>query len=376
MTNRGSSLVAKKKGGAEMCVGAVLVLLPLVLLPYQPMSVLSLSIRDYLTRLLFMLAFVAGFYILSKGLRKRSLSQKLMQLAGLFDTGRRIPLEMAAELLKCNLNILVGDVRAMQRLKLVVGLYADLYRKELVYTGQEGNPPPPPPTDDVHAITLKEVHKKPATPLYAFGLVWAAYALFFPFYRPLDLAITLILALIAFFHISWTAPARVVIIKVPAAVPTPVETGNQQLDEMLRGVHTHLATLKALERSVDGKMKTSVSDLLQTTERIIEQVKKTPGKSSEMRQFFNYTLPTTINLLNNYQELRAQPVQGQNISAALTKIEGMTCTIVDAFHRQLDALFADQSLNIAVEIEVMNQMFKQSGSMKDIYADFGGNKNG
>ena len=360
-----NSLIVKKKGGAEMSFGVVFVLLPLVLLPYQPMNALSLSVRDYFLRLLFMLAFVAGFWMLTRGLRKRGLTEKLLRLQGLFDNTRRVPLELAAELLKCSLTTLVGDVRAMQRLKLVGGLYADLYRKELVYTGEGGNPPPP--TDEAGGPTLREIHKKPALPFYAFGLVWAAYALFFPFYRPLDLVIALILALIAFFRTSWSAPARVVIVEVPPVAEGPVETGNRALDEMLRGVQSHLSTLRKLERSVDGRMKESVGDLLQTTEKIIEQVKKKPGKSGEMRQFFNYTLPTTINLLGNYEELRAQPVQGKNITAALSKIEGMTCTIVDAFHRQLDALFADEALNIAVEIEVMSQMLRQGGDMKDMY---------
>jgi len=128
--------------------------------------------------------------------------------------------------------------------------------------------------------------------------------------------------------------------------------------------------LRRLEKSIGGKLSGQIQDILNTTERIIEQVKKHPEKSRDMRQFFNYTLPTTIGLLQNYDELRAQPVQGKNIAAALEKIEGMMCTIVDAFHRQLDALFADKALNISVELEVMGQMLKSGADMKSMYDDF------
>ena len=373
MANTNGKLVITKKGGPELVFGAVLMLLPLVLLPYRPVSVTGNVIADYVVRFVLMAVFIVGFRLLADGSRKRKLYQKLLRLQGLFDDSHRTPLSMAASLLGCSLSRLVSDVRAMQKLGLIEGFYADLLRGDLVYTGDAAVIFSPPPEESVQPA-LREKHRKSALPFYMFALVWATYALFFPFYRTIDLAAALILSLVAFFHTAWSAPPRILIFEVPPVIPTPMQTGNEALDEMLRGIEGHMNTLRRLEYSLEGKVALHTRDILRTTEQIVEQVKKHPEKTSEMRQFFNYTLPTTINLLQNYEELRAQPVQGQNISATIAKIEDMMCSIVEAFHRQHDALFADKALNIAVEIDVMSKMLNTGGGMKEMHSDFSQNK--
>ncbi|MCL2857414.1 MAG: 5-bromo-4-chloroindolyl phosphate hydrolysis family protein [Oscillospiraceae bacterium] len=358
MPNVGGELVIKKKGGAEMVLGAVLVLFPLILLPYRPAGVGGLPAMDYFVRLVLMVAFLWGLRMLISGIRKRSLYQKLLRMQGLFDNTNRVSIKKPSELLGCSLTRLVGDVRAMQKFKMVKGLYADLWRGDLVYTGDK--PPIDIPAEDGATPALREEHKKSASPIYAFGFVWAAYAFFFPFYRPLDLALAFVVAAVAFFQVSWSSPARAVILEVVAPIPEPVQTGNQALDDMLIAVSGHMQTLHRLERSISAPVDERVRDLIRTTEQIVEQVKKHPQKARDIRQFMGYTLPTTINLLQSYEELCAQPVEGKNITASKKKIEGMMCTIADAFHRQLDALFADKALNIEVELEVMSQMLKNN----------------
>jgi len=385
MANTGGKLAIKKKGGAEMVFGAVFVLLPLVLLPYLPAYAMTFSVRDYFIRFLLMLLFIKGARMLLTGIRKHKLHQKLLRLQGLFDSSDRVPLSMAADLLGCSLTTLVGDVRAMQKLGIVQGLSIDLPRKNIVYQSSkedfptlsriistardiiyagEKTPDAPPPILPQDGVTLREEQRKSALPIYAFGLSWAACAIFLPFYRPLDFVVALILALIAFLRVSWSTPPRAVIVEVLPVITPPVQTGNHTLDQMLHAVQPQMETLRGLERTIGRKMQEPVRDILRTSEQIIEQVKQHPGKSGEVRQFFNYTLPTTLSLLQSYQELCAQPVQGENITAALSKIEGMTCKIVGAFHRQLDALFADKALNIAVELEVMDQMLRSDDDIK------------
>jgi len=362
MANVGGRLVAKKKGGAEMVLGTLLMLFPLVLLPYRPAGMGGLSVIDYLIRLVLMLVFLGGARALLGGIRKRKLYQKLLRMQGLFDSGNRVPLKKSADLLGCSISRLVDDVRAMQKYKIVQGLYADLLRGDLVYTA--GAPHKSIPLSEGGDPAFREEHKKSAAPIYAFGFVWAAYAFFFPFYRPIDLALALIVAIVAFLQVGWSNPTRAVILEVVAPIPEPMQTGNQALDEMLGTVEGHMQTLKRLERSINAPVDEQVRDLIRTTEQITEQVKRNPGKVRDIRQFLNYTLPTTLNLLQSYEELCAQPVEGQNITAAKKKIEGMMCTIAGAFHRQLDALFADKALNIEVELDVMGQMLKDSDDLK------------
>ena len=57
----------------------------------------------------------------------------------------------------------------------------------------------------------------------------------------------------------------------------------------------------------------------------------------------------------------AAGVSGANIDGTMGKIETMMNTVVVAFDRQLDALFADEALDISTDITVMEQMLAREG---------------
>ena len=54
-------------------------------------------------------------------------------------------------------------------------------------------------------------------------------------------------------------------------------------------------------------------------------------------------------------------VAGANIDGTMGKIESMLDTVTAAYDKQLDALFADEALDISAEITVMEQMLCQEG---------------
>lgn len=54
-------------------------------------------------------------------------------------------------------------------------------------------------------------------------------------------------------------------------------------------------------------------------------------------------------------------MSGTNIDGTMGKIEHMMDTIVRAFDKQLDALFADEALDISADITVMEQLLAQEG---------------
>lgn len=145
-------------------------------------------------------------------------------------------------------------------------------------------------------------------------------------------------------------------------------TGNAELDKTLTDVAQQLAQLRRLlnlYKKTLGKMYPPTQAVVTITEQIIEQVQKNPACANGMNQFFSYTFPTTVKLVQRYCELRQEPLQGQNIKTSLRKIENMMDTIVGVFHRQLDALFQKEALDIEVEIQVMRTMFSQD----EIFAD-------
>ncbi|MCD7927642.1 MAG: hypothetical protein LUF80_02095, partial [Oscillospiraceae bacterium] len=57
----------------------------------------------------------------------------------------------------------------------------------------------------------------------------------------------------------------------------------------------------------------------------------------------------------------AQGVEGENISAAKGRIEGMMDKVVEGFEAQLDRLFQDSAMDIAADVAVLEKMLEQDG---------------
>ena len=72
----------------------------------------------------------------------------------------------------------------------------------------------------------------------------------------------------------------------------------------------------------------------------------------------------TIKLLNAYEELDRQPVQGNNILNSKKEIEDTLDTLNDAFMMLLDDLFEDTAVDVSSDISVLKTMLAQEGLKK------------
>lgn len=104
----------------------------------------------------------------------------------------------------------------------------------------------------------------------------------------------------------------------------------------------------------------SILDLSASTQQIINLLESNPEKASNCRQIVTYTLPTTVKLLKTYDDMSKQAVQGPNITQSMTQIREMSSKVAASFCQELDALYQDQSLDISVDIEVMESILKNS----------------
>ena len=78
-----------------------------------------------------------------------------------------------------------------------------------------------------------------------------------------------------------------------------------------------------------------------------------------------YYLPTTIKLLDAYEDLDAQPVQGENIITAKREIEKNNRHADVAFEKLLDDLFQDTAWDLSSDISVLQTMLAQEGLTED-----------
>lgn len=129
--------------------------------------------------------------------------------------------------------------------------------------------------------------------------------------------------------------------------------------EYIRHIH------RANDAIPDPVMSEKLARLELIMTKIFRQVEKDPDVASDLHKFMNYYLPTTTKLVDAYQELTEQPVDGENITGTKKEIEDTLDTINAAFEKLLDRFFQDTAWDISTDITVMKTMLAQEGLVED-----------
>lgn len=108
------------------------------------------------------------------------------------------------------------------------------------------------------------------------------------------------------------------------------------------------------------------------TANIFDYVKEHPEKKGSIRMLMNYYLPTTLKLLTSYANIERVGVAGDNMRKSKESIEETLDMLVFAFEKELDRLYASESIDINSDIEVLEKMLQKDGITKgwsdDIYS--------
>jgi len=108
-------------------------------------------------------------------------------------------------------------------------------------------------------------------------------------------------------------------------------------------------------------MSAKIDHIGEITSKIFVYLREKPDKEGQLRSFLSYYLPTTLKILRAYAQMEAQGIEGENIKAAKSRIEGMMDKVVDGFEKQLDRLFQDDAMDIATDVEVLERMLDKDG---------------
>lgn len=111
----------------------------------------------------------------------------------------------------------------------------------------------------------------------------------------------------------------------------------------------------------DLAVKRKIRDIMEISDKIIRDAKEDPSDVPQIKKFLDYYLPTTIKLLNTYDRMGQQGIEGENITGTMQRIEDMLDTAVASYKKLLDGLFADQAMDIETDISVMNTMLRREG---------------
>ena len=128
----------------------------------------------------------------------------------------------------------------------------------------------------------------------------------------------------------------------------------------------YVRRIKAANDAIPGEViSAKISRMELLVDRIFDRVEQNPDSVNDMRRMMDYYLPTTMKLLEAYEELDAQPVQGENIISSKKEIEDTIDTLNIAFEKLLDSLFQDTAWDVSSDISVLHTMLAQEGLTED-----------
>lgn len=207
--------------------------------------------------------------------------------------------------------------------------------------------------------------------IYAFALTWVAFALTVPLYETWQLITALISSFLVAFVVWRIGKKKDEKLaekeqaeqqkQAPKAEPAKKSYG-AEVDAVLAEGNKALAEMGRLYASIkDTNVRIKINEIMRITDKITQDAIDDPSDIPQIKKFLNYYLPTTIKLLNAYDRMSAQGIEGENLDKSMKNIDEMLDTVIEAYKKRLDSLFANQALDIETDIEVMNSMLAREG---------------
>ena len=211
--------------------------------------------------------------------------------------------------------------------------------------------------------TVKRKKKSRVAPIYAVALVWVAFSLFYPLISTPRIIAAAVISVVVF------AAASAFIKKkygeeyeeIPQPEPEPVSYGPEVDAIVAEGKRAQQELGRLYASIANPEIKKKIRDIMEISDKIVQDAIEDPGDVPQIKKFLDYYLPTTIKLLNAYDRMGSQGIEGSNISGTMSSIEEMLDTANAAYRKLLDSLFANQAMDIETDISVMNTLLKREG---------------
>ena len=127
--------------------------------------------------------------------------------------------------------------------------------------------------------------------------------------------------------------------------------------------------LEKIRRSNDAipgeEISRKISRMELIVQKIFERAKAHPEIIPDLNRLMDYYLPMTVKLLNAYEDMDSQPIQGENIASSKKEIEDTIDTLNVAFEKLLDSVFEDTAIDVSSDISVLNTVLAQEGLTED-----------
>ncbi|MBR6570971.1 MAG: 5-bromo-4-chloroindolyl phosphate hydrolysis family protein [Clostridia bacterium] len=140
------------------------------------------------------------------------------------------------------------------------------------------------------------------------------------------------------------------------------DTGNPEVDALLeKGREMITEIRKENDLIPDSSLSSKLDTLENQCAEIFRVVYDKPAKASQIRKFMEYYLPTTLKMVKGYRMLDERGVTGQEAVNARARIDDALGVVLQGCEKMLDKLYQDDVLDLATDIDVLQQMLKRDG---------------
>ena len=101
-------------------------------------------------------------------------------------------------------------------------------------------------------------------------------------------------------------------------------------------------------------MRTSPNKII----KISDALKSKPEKFNEHKKIFTYYIPTTIKLIDKYDEIENQHLTSKDSMEYMKKVESMFSILNNAFQNMLNSIYSYDILDQSADLEVLNSFLK------------------
>ena len=135
-----------------------------------------------------------------------------------------------------------------------------------------------------------------------------------------------------------------------------------QIREIIRQGEEFITKIRACNDGIPGEeVSAKILRMENLTRRIFARVEEAPETAGDVQKMMDYYLPTAVKLLEVYEEMDRQPVQGENIISSKKEIEDTLDTLNGAFEVLLDDMFQDIAWDVSSDVSVLKTMLAREG---------------
>ena len=148
-------------------------------------------------------------------------------------------------------------------------------------------------------------------------------------------------------------------------VETAPKSGSAEVDALIAEARGQLAQIAAADALIaDPQLSGRIEDIAATCRQILRRLEEQPSMLSSLRTFLRYYLPATLKLLNARAQLENEVQAGGSVQIA-SRIAAAVSAVQEAFHKQLDALNEFRFINLESEMDVLTDMLRSDGLLKE-----------